>query len=804
MTNSHKQKTYYSDSMNEFRKALDTIALEHAQGRASDDLLVKACDSYKNLDDSFVDDLYYHACVSKSLHDHLNGIEQNAEICKALVPGQTKVIDGVVYVWTATPNAKTQYDWRVFQGKKRIGRQVTNQNDLQAKNKHANDLFPDDISTLTVVNAHIGGSTGAQLVADSQGNQYILKRGKNTSNQHLVNEYNANQLYSLLGTRTPDYELYQDGQDVVLLSRYIPGLSPIDLDVDGKELSKRFINDIFLNNWDVLQNNDNCLRDSSGKVYRVDNGGTMEYRARGGTKPFNDLATNWKDMFNYNPKMAAELTDADIKEQIDHILSKRDDVLGYLEQAGEDNLKQLFETRFQQLESIQKKYMPKQVRKVLPRQLTPPDVMYRDIPVDDINQLYNATAPGSSYYHKLEHKEDGVGWDLLSRVCKERGFDARPQVVSEDEYWKAVAKSPYQLFRGLDPAPDDPEFWADEFKYADDCFYGTQGVHGEGIYFHVNDGINNADNSRKGYKKSDAYRAAQGYAGYAGNGPILEACIAPDAKVAMWDDLYKEIEDLIGKGDPNIEAQKQILKDAEDEFKKAQIEYDALTVNIEDTVKQQMGWNEDAKIMMEHEISNTGWGNVTPNGDPDYPTFDAFFPMMKEWVTKNGGTVTERKPNSDVYTFKLPHSDKTFMFSRFQYENNAIKQKSAFHPAYNYPVKRFEQWMYANHYNIIERRVDEVKKESGDLIEQARKDLHTANSNVDKERKILSDMKRVKNPDSNVIDAIYENVINDSNKEPVGIYAAMKGYDAFIRPRGNGGPNSFMIVLNRSKIIVKQ
>ena len=54
-----------------------------------------------------------------------------------------------------------------------------------------------------------------------------------------------------------------------------------------------------------------------------------------------------------------------------------------------------------------------------------------------------------------------------------------------------------------------------------------------------------------------------------------------------------------------------------------------------------------------------------------------------------------------------------------------------------------------------------------------------------------------------MISGIYESV-RKGNKEAIGTYAALKGYDAIIEPNGNGGPNSFMIILNRSKVIVKR
>ena len=106
-----------------FLKALQTIALGNSQGFVSDDELIKACENYKAAV-GHDDDYGYFVKVTKSLQDSINGVEQDKEIAKAIVPGQTKVIDGIMYVYTATPNAKTDYDWRVAGVGKKTGKRV--------------------------------------------------------------------------------------------------------------------------------------------------------------------------------------------------------------------------------------------------------------------------------------------------------------------------------------------------------------------------------------------------------------------------------------------------------------------------------------------------------------------------------------------------------------------------------------------------------------------------------------------------------------------------------------------------------
>lgn len=791
--------------MNELRKALDTFALQNAEGKVSDDLLVKACDAYKIKSDTFLEDYNYHVCVAKSLYDHLNGIEPDEEICKAVVPGQTKVVDGVMYIYTATPNAKTKYDWRVFKGKKKIGRQVSDQKAVDAKQKYVNELFPQDLSGLKVIK-QLGGSTGAKLVEDSRGNQYVMKRGSNTSNDHVKAEYLTNQLYDILGQRVPDYELYDDNGEAVLLSKYIP-LTHTPSSKDYDEMAKGFVADALLANWDVYQN-DNCLIDSAGRVIRVDNGGALHYRAQGSTKTFGVNVTDFDSMQKYNPSVVANLTTQDYINQIDEVLSKKDDVLNYLEQNESDTLHAMvlkaMEGRFKDLERIKNDLNAKlnrKNRKIVPRKLKSDADMYRDFSDEELDALWNSVS--GSYHNKLFDYDYQVGWSMLSNICKERGFDARPEVVDEATYWNMAKQSKYQMFRGLSSGGGhDAEYYADDFRYNDNCFYGTVGIHGSGIYAHVNDGTHNKDNTQTTYKNSDAYRAALGYAGRSGE--ILDMCLDPKAKVAMVPDLRKEILSLVTYDKAAYDAKQAEIDQLNADLTKTQDDLNNITENTEKQIKKDMHWDNDVLVMSQLDIDNTDWGAVTSTGEPDYPGWDAFVVgKMFDWIKKNGGTVTEKGKGTDVYVFKLPNSKESFMLSRFQWENNAIKRKNAFAKAYNYPLRRFQDWMMKNHYQVIQKVIDRETSDLGDKVNKMNKEISRIKSDLNTKTNELNAIKNAKDPNKDIITGIYQSV-SEGSKEAIGTYAALKGYDAIIEPHGNGGPNSFMIILNRSKVIVKR
>lgn len=788
--------------MKQLRKALETIALHNSEGKASDDLLIKACDAYKTQSE-FIDDYEYHVCVTKSLHDHLNGIEPDEEICKAIVPGQTKVVDGIVYIYTATPNAKTQYDWRVLKNTtagNKIGRQVDDAK-IAAKQKFVNELFPTDLSTLKVIK-RLGGSTGAELVEDAKGNQYVMKKGSNTSNEHVKSEYLTNQLYDLLGLRVPDFELYEENGEAIMLSKFIP-MTRMPSASDYDEMAKGFAVDALLANWDVYQN-DKCLVDSAGRIIRVDNGGALEYRAQGAKKTFGKTVSDFDSMEKYNPSVVGNLSLQDKVNQIDELLKKRDDVIGFLVQSN-SNLVGVFDGRFKDLQNIKNNLetkINKGNRKIVPRKLKSDADMYRELTDDELDAIWKAQ-PGRDYWSKLQATNYTNGWELLNAICEERGFTARPEVVDETTYWNMAKNAKYQMFRGLSSGGGhDAEYYADDFRYNDNCFYGTIGIHGSGIYAHVNDGTNNKDNTKTTYKSSDAYKNARSYAG--SSGEILECILDPKANVAMVPDLKKEILSMVTFDKAAVDAKQLEIDTLNAELSKQQDDLNNITDKTEKDIKTKMHWDEDTLVMHQLEIDNTDWGATNDQGEPDYPSFEDFVEKkMFDWVKKNGGTVTEKGKGTDVYVFKLPNSKEPFMFSRFQYENNAIKRKNAFSKPYNYPVRRFADWLMKEHYNVINKKVTAAIDNIGSKVNELQADIKLTKNELNTKIGELNDLKKTKDPNGDIMSGIYESVRSGS-KEAIGTYAALKGIDAIVEPHGNGGPNSFMIILNRSKVIVKK
>lgn len=791
--------------------ALETVAAGFSAGTVSVDTFIKMRDAYCEKAGIDVDSLDYQIIVSKSCLDAINNVEPDAEICKAVVPGTTKVVDGVMYIYSPTaPGSKFPYDWHIVQKGTKSGQGVGRSGNLSAKQvddkqKFINALFPKDLSSLKSIKK-LGGSTGAELVEDVNGNQYVMKKGSNTSADHVAAEYLSNQLYDIMGVRTPDYELYDDNGETVLLSRFLPNTraaGPSDYKAMGADL----IADVVLANWDVYEN-DNCLIDASGRVIRVDNGSCLDWRAQGKKKtnpPFNsDVAKTFKDMQRFNPAVFAQQSDDEILAQISAVRAKKDDLVTYLEESGHSMLAQIIGQRIDNLSTIEAYINKRKNLKnpvVQPRNLKPDTEMYRQFTDAELDKIWkNAAGSGTDKLFKTSSE----GWSLLATICKERGFDARPRVLDDNAYWAFVAKAKNpQMFRGLTSGGG---MTSDEcvasFKYDDTCFYGTMGVYGEGIYAHVNDGTNNKDNTPTGHFNSDAYHNALGYAG-SNAGGILYLAYEDDVKLAKVGDLRHEIINTPPKQGNN--AQQKALASQVDALNNEILtntqELDTVTDRTVQALYKSMHYDGKAVGEMEMEIDTTDWGAVDSQGDPDIPAWSDFVETrMVGWIKANGGTATK---GQGIITFTLPNSRKNFVLSEYQYSGaGAIKQKNQFTPPYHYALQRFVEWVRTEHVNKVARAKQQAIDDLGPVIT----DLQNKISQAKSKRDTLNDQINQLNnpdPDANIYAAIYDQV-KRGNMEAVGVYAALKGYDGMYQEHGNGGRNTYAIIFNRSKIVVKK
>ena len=168
--------------------------------------------------------------------------------------------------------------------------------------------FPDDPGKLRLVKG-LGGSTGAELVDDADGNRYVMKRGGGAGGNaadHLRNECAVDDFYRAAGVDVPECKLYETDKGPVKLSRYLDDTESLDDWWSHASKSERekmleklrpgFDVDVVTGNWDVVGlSKDNIVIDKDGKPWRIDNGGAFGYRAQGAQKKPEEWKEGWPD-----------------------------------------------------------------------------------------------------------------------------------------------------------------------------------------------------------------------------------------------------------------------------------------------------------------------------------------------------------------------------------------------------------------------------------------------------------------------------------------------------------------------------
>lgn len=218
------------------------------------------------------------------------------------------------------------------------------------------DILPKSLSELTA-DKKLGGSGDAALYTDKDGNKFVVKSERKGSEGQIEQEVAVDNIYRAMGFNTPASKVI-DGKKV---SAFVDGL-PLGLIGGniGEEMQKGFVLDALLGNWDVVgQNKDNVLVTDS-KVYRIDNGGSLNYRAQGSSKGslWNYKVSELESMRDpsINPTAASVykgITASQIKKQIATILKNKEKILD----LAPAKQKQMLSDRMQYLDQWSKEHV---------------------------------------------------------------------------------------------------------------------------------------------------------------------------------------------------------------------------------------------------------------------------------------------------------------------------------------------------------------------------------------------------------------------------------------------------------------
>ena len=133
----------------------------------------------------------------------------------------------------------------------------------------------------------VSGSNPAKIFYSPENVKYYGKIIKKKNFERAENEVLAGKLYSLANVPVLQSVLAKYKDDYVFLSLWVPNLKKISSESDKQEARKDFIIDAWLANWDIVVNDNLLISDSEGirkLAIRVDNGGSLDYRARGSKK----------------------------------------------------------------------------------------------------------------------------------------------------------------------------------------------------------------------------------------------------------------------------------------------------------------------------------------------------------------------------------------------------------------------------------------------------------------------------------------------------------------------------------------
>lgn len=192
---------------------------------------------------------------------------------------------------------------------------------------------------LTKVSDQLGSNEGGWYEKPN-GERFYVKFYENPSQGQA--EFVANAVYAKLGIKAVRSEIIQlDGRKAIA-SPAVPEAMPASREAQGGsgDVQKGFVADAFLANWDVVGlNYDNIVQGEDG-FYRIDNGGSLIFRAQGGDKAYSpDSIPELQSMRvpgRPTGEVFAGITEDEIGKQARELVSKLspEDIRAIVDESG--------------------------------------------------------------------------------------------------------------------------------------------------------------------------------------------------------------------------------------------------------------------------------------------------------------------------------------------------------------------------------------------------------------------------------------------------------------------------------------
>lgn len=201
------------------------------------------------------------------------------------------------------------------------------------------------------------GGSGSNYMTEFGGKKWVVKKERMGKDGHLASESRADFVYRAMGFDAPDSRVFavEDKNDGSVCDcktneyvqyRSLSSLTGTQKTKAYEEIAKGFALDALLGNWDVIgSDGQNILVKPDGSVYRMDNGASFEYRARGSRKNGSDFLTSTSvvelDSMRTGYAASSEtkavygtLTDNQVCDQIDELLKRKKELMQALSDCG--------------------------------------------------------------------------------------------------------------------------------------------------------------------------------------------------------------------------------------------------------------------------------------------------------------------------------------------------------------------------------------------------------------------------------------------------------------------------------------
>ena len=180
-------------------------------------------------------------------------------------------------------------------------------------------------STLAKISEQLSSNRGGWYEDSANKEKFYVKFYKNFDQARA--EYIANAIYTRLGINAVKSEFKTVDDEEAIASSEISEAKSVYRDEvkQSEDIRSGFIADAYLANWDVTgANYDNIVKDAEGRMHRIDNGGSLTFRARGEQKEYPpDQIPELQNMRNPNypaGKVFGDITEDEMRRQAEKLV----------------------------------------------------------------------------------------------------------------------------------------------------------------------------------------------------------------------------------------------------------------------------------------------------------------------------------------------------------------------------------------------------------------------------------------------------------------------------------------------------